>query len=85
MNCHHNPNRPLQYWFQESDEGVILFIVFYTEACRYGRCVGCNLYQHQSREPVSRMCLIRQIDHLFADEHIKARSEEVVLSDISRS
>jgi radical SAM enzyme (TIGR01210 family) len=77
FNDSHNPNRPLQFWFQESHEGVILFIVFYTQACRYGRCVGCNLYQQQSPHPIDRLCLIRQIDQVFHDEDILARSQEV--------
>ncbi|WYD79857.1 MAG: hypothetical protein V8K32_11130 [Candidatus Electrothrix gigas] len=31
----HDPNKPAQWWFQESDEGLILFIVFYSQACRW--------------------------------------------------
>ena len=76
-NDQHNPNRPLQFWFQESNEGVVLFIVFYTQACRYGRCVGCNLYLQQCSHPVSRSCLLNQIDSVLHDTKVLERASEV--------
>ncbi|MFP4382198.1 MAG: hypothetical protein ACLFUS_16980 [Candidatus Sumerlaeia bacterium] len=39
----HDPNLPADLWFQDSDVGRLLFIVFYTQACRWSRCLGCNL------------------------------------------
>jgi len=35
FNDKHNKNLPLATWFQNSDEGLVLFIVFYTQACRW--------------------------------------------------
>lgn len=72
-----NPNVPLQWWFQESNEGTVLFIVFYTLACRYGRCVGCNLYMQQSSGPVNCFCIMNQIDHVFKEPQVLERREEV--------
>lgn len=34
----HDASRPAQWWFQESNEGLILFVVFYSQACRWSRC-----------------------------------------------
>ncbi len=31
----HEADRPADWWFQESHEGLILFTVFYTQACRW--------------------------------------------------
>ncbi|XOF32671.1 MAG: hypothetical protein ACL93V_11620 [Candidatus Electrothrix sp. YB6] len=62
----HDPNRPAQWWFQESDEGLILFIVFYSQACRWARCLGCNLPSKMSVEHVPFDHLIRQTDYLFS-------------------
>ena len=30
----HDPSLPAQMWFQRSQEGGILFVVFYSQACR---------------------------------------------------
>ena len=48
----HDPRRPAQFWFQESDEGAILFVVFYSQACRWSRCLGCNLPARMSRHHI---------------------------------
>ncbi|WP_446010419.1 hypothetical protein [Candidatus Electrothrix sp.] len=62
----HDPDRPEQWWFQQSDEGLILFIVFYSQACRWARCLGCNLPSKMSAEHVPFDHLIRQTDYLFS-------------------
>lgn len=69
----HNPNLPAQMWFQESDEGEILFIVFYSQACRWSRCLGCNLPSRMSQKHVSYRCLIAQIDYIFAQPEVVER------------
>ena len=70
----HDSARPAQMWFQESDEGLILFVVFYTQACRWSRCLGCNLPSLSSLDPVSYRELICQVDHLFADPEVSSRA-----------
>jgi radical SAM enzyme (TIGR01210 family) len=62
----HDPRQPAHFWFQESTEGLVLFIVFYTQACRYSRCLGCNLPSRMSRKHVDFRHLMAQIDFVFA-------------------
>ena len=73
----HDANRPAQMWFQESDEGLILFIVFYTQACRYSRCLGCNLPSTSSRSHVNYRALINQVDHVFSDPEVMKRRMDI--------
>lgn len=71
----HDENRPAQMWFQESNEGLILFIVFYTQACRWSKCLGCNLPSKCSQFHVGYRALISQIDHVFSSpEVVKQRN-----------
>lgn len=64
----HDRDTPAQMWFQESQEGLVLFIVFYTQACRWSKCLGCNLPSKCSQFPVSYKSIIAQIDHVFSAE-----------------
>ncbi|MFC1855630.1 hypothetical protein ACFL2A_03710, partial [Thermodesulfobacteriota bacterium] len=73
----HDKNRPVQMWFQESTEGVILFIVFYAQACRWSRCLGCNLPSQSSESHVDYKAMINQIDHIFADPEVVRRSDDI--------
>ncbi len=73
----HDPAKPAQIWFQESDEGLILFLVFYSQACRWSRCLGCNLPSKMSRDHVPFNYLIQQIDHLFSLTEVVERSSEI--------
>jgi radical SAM enzyme (TIGR01210 family) len=56
---------------------LVLFVVFYTQACRWSRCLGCNLPSKVSQEHVSFKYLIRQVDNLFADPLVKKRCREI--------
>lgn len=73
----HNPVIPAQMWFQESNEGLILFIVFYSQACRWSRCLGCNLPSKMSRHHVPFNFLIEQIDYLFSLPEVIERSSDI--------
>lgn len=73
----HDPSKPAQMWFQESNEGLVLFVVFYTQACRWSRCLGCNLPSKVSQEHVSYRYLIQQVDNLFADPLVRKRCREI--------
>ena len=66
----HDQTRPVQTWFQDSDEGHILFIVFYTQTCRWSKCLGCNLPSKCSQYHVDYKALISQIDHVFSTPEI---------------
>ncbi len=73
----HDETKPAQMWFQQSDEGLILFIVFYTQACRWSRCIGCNLPSKVSLTHVSFKALMAQIDNVFADPLVKSRRKAI--------
>ncbi|MBN1674739.1 MAG: hypothetical protein JXR37_27085 [Kiritimatiellae bacterium] len=73
FNEEHDPTRPAQMWFQESDEGLVLFVVFYTQACRWSKCLGCNLPSKCSRFHVGYKPLIAQVDTLFAMPEVEEK------------
>ena len=50
----HNENIPADMWFQESEEGLILFLVFYSQACRWSKCLSCNLPSKMSQKLIGR-------------------------------
>lgn len=77
FNENHDPGQPAQWWFQDSDEGLVLFVVFYTQACRWSRCIGCNLPSKSSRFHVTFQSLIAQVDHLFAISEVKKRLADI--------
>jgi len=69
----HDNRRPAQMWFQESDQGLILFVVFYTQACRWSKCLGCNLPSKSSQFHVDYKSLIAQVDFVFSDPDVVER------------
>lgn len=84
FNENHDPTQLAQHWFQSSSEGLVLFLVFYTQACRWSRCLGCNLPSQVSQEHVPFSDLMQQVDHLFADPQIlnKCKSiQKVIVSN----
>ena len=75
----HNPNVPAQWWFQESEEGLVLFIVFFTLACRWNRCTVCNLSSKSSMCYVDYRSLINQVDWIFSHPKIILKKKEIKL------
>jgi len=73
----HDRRRPADLWFQESVEGLVLFVVFYTQACRWSRCLGCNLPSKMSKEHVDYKAIIAQIDHVFSDPRVVEKREQI--------
>ena len=61
----HNPRIPADYWFQNPVEGLLIFIVFYTQACRWAKCLGCNLPSQVSQEHVCYKDILKQVDFIF--------------------
>ncbi len=84
FNDNHDPNKPAQFWFQNSHEGLILFLVLYTQACRWSRCLGCNLPSKVSQYHVPFSSIMAQVDHLFdtviSDEQ-KRELKKIILSN----
>lgn len=73
----HDPTQLAQHWFQSSTEGLVLFLVFYTQACRWSRCLGCNLPSKVSQEHVPFGDIMQQVDNLFADPQIKRQCKTI--------
>ncbi|MCP4711992.1 MAG: hypothetical protein GY869_25505 [Planctomycetes bacterium] len=84
FNEEHNPDEPAQWWFQESDEGLILFIVFYTQACRWSKCIGCNLPSQVSLHHVPYDRIMNQVSAIFRMVEVKEKYldiEKVIISN----
>ncbi|MGK7926353.1 MAG: hypothetical protein AB4290_14140 [Spirulina sp.] len=77
FNQSHDPHEPFQFWYQDSDEGLILFVVFYTLACRWSRCLGCNLPSSMSGTPIDYKALMAQIDCLYRHDEIVPQLSEI--------
>lgn len=77
FNENHDKNLPLVTWFQNSDEGLILFIVFFTQACRWSQCLGCNLPSQMSRTHISYKAIINQIDSVFKSKAINSKRKQI--------
>ncbi|MBI2565989.1 MAG: hypothetical protein HYV63_03000 [Candidatus Schekmanbacteria bacterium] len=80
----HNASRPVDHWFQDAREGRTLFLILYTQACRWSRCVGCNLPSQVSRAHVPYDRIMDQVDYVFdellpGDECRKLR--KIILSN----
>ncbi|MBW2454738.1 MAG: hypothetical protein JRI68_09510 [Deltaproteobacteria bacterium] len=73
----HDPRRPVEFFFQESEEGVVLFLVFYTRACRWSLCTGCTLPSTGSQHPVGYRDIMAQIDCIFAEPEVGERAAEI--------
>ena len=73
----HDEKLPIDFWFQESDEGLILFVVFYGQACRWSLCTGCNLPSLSATHHVGYRALIEQIDHVFNEPEVGARKNDL--------
>lgn len=73
----HDKTRPAQMWFQESNEGLILFVVFFSQACRWSRCLGCNLPMLTTTEHISYKYLMAQIDHVIKDPEVVKQKNEI--------
>ncbi|MGA1823539.1 MAG: hypothetical protein ACMUIP_02670 [bacterium] len=85
FNKAHDETKPAQMWFQNSDEGLILFIVFYTQACRWSRCIGCNLPSKMSKEHVSYRAIVAQIEHVFSDPEVLRQRESITKIIVSNN
>lgn len=73
----HDSSIPAQMWFQESAEGLVLFVVFYSQACRWSRCLSCNLPSKASSNHVSYKALMDQIDYVFLDPEVIAQHDSI--------
>ncbi|MDH5637436.1 MAG: hypothetical protein OEZ04_02985 [Nitrospinota bacterium] len=73
----HDHNKPADVWFQDTQEGKALFIVFYSQACRWSRCIGCNLPSLMSERHVDFESLMAQVDHIISMPEVAASRAEL--------
>ena len=73
----HDKTIPAQFWFQESHEGLILFVVFYTLACRWSQCLGCNLPSKMSSHHVDFKSIMAQVDYIFDNAEIESKKDSI--------
>ena len=73
----HNENIPSRWWFQKSEEGLILFVIFYTQACRWSRCLSCNLPSTCASRHIGYKAIINQIDYIFQHPEIRAQRLQI--------
>ena len=76
----HNPRLPADFWFQHPPEGLTLFLILYTRACRWARCLGCNLPSLQSQFDVPFNDIMKQVDYIF--DFVLSREEKENLKKI---
>jgi len=73
----HNHEKPVDLWFQDSHEGLVLFVVLFSQACRWSRCLGCNLPSKASKNHVSYRSLVAQIDSVFSRPDVVTAREKI--------
>jgi len=72
-----DPCKPFQWWFQNTPQGLTLFIVFYCQACRYRLCSGCGLHKTMSKDHIDYRQIMHQIDYIFNAPQILDHSHEI--------
>ncbi|MFC1669748.1 hypothetical protein ACFL20_05095 [Spirochaetota bacterium] len=80
----HDSRMPAQFWLQNPPEGLTLFIVFYTLACRWSKCTGCNLPSKMSRSHVFFGDIMCQVDYVFKEiitDEKKANLRKIIISN----
>ena len=73
----HPTDQPIEYFFQESHQGLILFVIFYTQACRWRRCAGCPLPHTSSSQHVDFQAVMKQVDRVFGHPDVEARRHDI--------
>lgn len=84
FNNTHNPDLPVDYWFQNPPEGMTLFVVFYTKTCQWNQCLGCNLPSVVSEHHVSFRHIMKQVDYVFEtvlDKKKKTSLKKIIISN----
>ncbi|MFH1098760.1 MAG: hypothetical protein V1723_02485 [Candidatus Uhrbacteria bacterium] len=73
----HDERKPVQFWFDHTAAGLMLFVVFYTQACRWLNCLGCNLSSMCASRHIGFRALMQQVDALFAEPEVRARLGDI--------
>lgn len=70
-------HEPVDFWFQESYEGRILFPVFKTPPCRHGKCAFCGLTETSTTRQMELDHFGDQIDFIFRNRQVQAQASEI--------
>lgn len=81
----HKVGEPAAIWFQESHEGLILFIELYTQACRWSQCTGCNLPSKCSKEHVDHEAIISQIYTAIKSPEVQEKLHKITKVIVSNN
>lgn len=73
----HDETKPAQVWFQESEDGLVLFIVLYSMACRWGKCIGCNLPSKCASHYINFDAIMHQIDRVVRRKDVSENSDRI--------
>jgi radical SAM enzyme (TIGR01210 family) len=73
----HEKGALAQHWFQHPPEGLTLFVVLYTMACRWSKCLACNLPSLMSQYHVPFRDIMMQVDYLFNNLLSDSRKKEL--------
>ena len=73
----HDSTKLIEVFFQDSHEGKVMFVIFYTQACRWERCLGCNLPSTAARKHIDFRSIMRQVDNLFRLAEVIKREKEI--------
>lgn len=76
--------RVANQWFYSSQRGPGMFLVLHSRRCRYGRCLGCNLWKLGMDQSPASVELCEQVRHAIVDNLADVEASairEVVLSN----
>lgn len=73
----HDPKKPITHFFQETHEGLVLFVIFFTQACRWMRCSGCTLPSTSALRHIDFGDMMDQTHSIFMEPDVLARAHEI--------
>lgn len=73
----HDPGKPITHFFQETHEGLVLFVIFFTQACRWMRCTGCTLPSTSALRHIDFGDIMDQTHKIFTEPDVLARAHEI--------
>lgn len=72
-----DPQQISEFWYQDTIEGKLLFLVLFTQACNYSKCLGCNLPSKMSQNHIDFRDIMMQIDNFFQNDISDPQKKEL--------
>lgn len=73
----HDPKKPITHFFQETHEGLVLFVIFFTQSCRWMRCAGCTLPSTSALRHIDFGDIMDQTHSIFTEPEVLARANDI--------